>query len=162
LPPLASNHHPPDLCLLSSWDYRRAPPVPGQRFGVLLAWLPSFFGAMFSFLWLRGWMWRFFPQEHSHWWEFFPVASGLPVTLALSFLFNCFCVHFPVNCKEFHLDSRPALRVGGWILGSSQRVSVEQQMTARDRWSPALRVLCDCEPPPCLSGPLFFSPSSNV
>jgi hypothetical protein len=27
---LASNHNPPDLCLLSSQDYRREPPVPGK------------------------------------------------------------------------------------------------------------------------------------
>jgi hypothetical protein len=29
LPRLASNHDPPDLCLLSSWDCRSEPPVPG-------------------------------------------------------------------------------------------------------------------------------------
>jgi hypothetical protein len=28
LPGLASNHYPPDVCLLSSLDYRREPPVP--------------------------------------------------------------------------------------------------------------------------------------
>jgi hypothetical protein len=28
LPGLASNHNPPDLCLLSSWDYRREPLAP--------------------------------------------------------------------------------------------------------------------------------------
>jgi hypothetical protein len=30
LPGLASNHDPPDLCLLSSQDYRREPLVPGH------------------------------------------------------------------------------------------------------------------------------------
>jgi hypothetical protein len=30
LPRLASKHYPPDLCLLSSWDYRRQPPTPGS------------------------------------------------------------------------------------------------------------------------------------
>jgi hypothetical protein len=35
LPGLASNHDPSDLCLLSSWDYRREPLVPsGCRFFV--------------------------------------------------------------------------------------------------------------------------------
>jgi hypothetical protein len=29
LPGLASNYEPPDFCLLSSWDYRHEPPVPG-------------------------------------------------------------------------------------------------------------------------------------
>jgi hypothetical protein len=28
LPKVALNHDPPDLCLLSSWDYRREPLVP--------------------------------------------------------------------------------------------------------------------------------------
>jgi hypothetical protein len=28
---LASNHNPPDFCLLSGWDYRREPPEPGLR-----------------------------------------------------------------------------------------------------------------------------------
>jgi hypothetical protein len=32
LPGLASNHDPPDLCLLSSWDFRQEPPVPGLKF----------------------------------------------------------------------------------------------------------------------------------
>jgi hypothetical protein len=27
---LALNHDPPDLCLLSSWDYRHKPLVPGE------------------------------------------------------------------------------------------------------------------------------------
>jgi hypothetical protein len=31
---LAKNHDPPDLCLLSGWDYRREPPVPGQNFSI--------------------------------------------------------------------------------------------------------------------------------
>jgi hypothetical protein len=30
LPELASNHDPPDLCLLSSWDYGREPLAPGK------------------------------------------------------------------------------------------------------------------------------------
>jgi hypothetical protein len=30
LPRLASNLDPPDLCLLSNWDYRREPPVPAK------------------------------------------------------------------------------------------------------------------------------------
>jgi hypothetical protein len=30
LPRLASNLNPPDLCLLSSWDYRGEPLVPGS------------------------------------------------------------------------------------------------------------------------------------
>jgi hypothetical protein len=29
LPGLALNSDPPDLCLLSSWDYRDEPPAPG-------------------------------------------------------------------------------------------------------------------------------------
>jgi hypothetical protein len=29
LPGLASNHDPPDFCLLSSWDYRCEPLAPG-------------------------------------------------------------------------------------------------------------------------------------
>jgi hypothetical protein len=31
LPGLALNLDPPDLCLLSSWDYRHEPPVPGLK-----------------------------------------------------------------------------------------------------------------------------------
>jgi hypothetical protein len=34
-PWLALNRDPPDLCLLSSWDYRREPPVSGAL-GVFL------------------------------------------------------------------------------------------------------------------------------
>jgi hypothetical protein len=30
-PRLASNLNPPDLCLLSSYDYRREPLIPGHR-----------------------------------------------------------------------------------------------------------------------------------
>jgi hypothetical protein len=30
LPRLALNHNPPDLCLLSSWDYRHEPLVPSS------------------------------------------------------------------------------------------------------------------------------------
>jgi hypothetical protein len=37
LPGLALNHSLPDLCLLSSQDYRREPLVPG-RSSVLIAW----------------------------------------------------------------------------------------------------------------------------
>jgi hypothetical protein len=33
LPGLASNHDPPDLSLLSSWDYRREPQVPSLHSG---------------------------------------------------------------------------------------------------------------------------------
>jgi hypothetical protein len=40
LPGLASNCHPPDLCLQSSWDYRREPP----------AWAAAFFLYIFQFL----------------------------------------------------------------------------------------------------------------
>jgi hypothetical protein len=32
LPTLALNLDPLDLCLLSSWDYRREPPVPSHLF----------------------------------------------------------------------------------------------------------------------------------
>jgi hypothetical protein len=32
LPGLALNLDPPDLCLLSSWDYRREPPAPSSTF----------------------------------------------------------------------------------------------------------------------------------
>jgi hypothetical protein len=32
LPRLALNCDPPDLCLLSSWNYRREPLVPGSNF----------------------------------------------------------------------------------------------------------------------------------
>jgi hypothetical protein len=35
LPRLASNHEPPDLCLLSSWGYRNESPVPGSIFSFL-------------------------------------------------------------------------------------------------------------------------------
>jgi hypothetical protein len=30
LPRLASNHNPPDVCLLSSGDYRHEPPAPAD------------------------------------------------------------------------------------------------------------------------------------
>jgi hypothetical protein len=33
---LASNYHPPDLCLLSSWDYRHEPLTPSL---FLLFWI---------------------------------------------------------------------------------------------------------------------------
>jgi hypothetical protein len=36
LPGLASNHLPPDLCLPSSWDYRRGPLKPGSRKGIFI------------------------------------------------------------------------------------------------------------------------------
>jgi hypothetical protein len=36
LPGLASYCDPPDLCLLSSWDYRSEPPAPGSKFILLL------------------------------------------------------------------------------------------------------------------------------
>jgi hypothetical protein len=32
LPGLVLNHNPPDLCLLSSWDYRCEPQVPDPIF----------------------------------------------------------------------------------------------------------------------------------
>jgi hypothetical protein len=35
LPGLALNRDPPDLCLLSSWDYRREPLVPALCFFIL-------------------------------------------------------------------------------------------------------------------------------
>jgi hypothetical protein len=39
LPRLASNLNPPDLCLLSSWDFRREPPEPGlSSFRHLVEW----------------------------------------------------------------------------------------------------------------------------
>jgi hypothetical protein len=36
LPGLALNHDPPDLCLLSSWDYGREPPAPGNGIPLIL------------------------------------------------------------------------------------------------------------------------------
>jgi hypothetical protein len=40
LPGLALNCNPPDLCLLSSWDYSHEPPAPFQFFcfEVVLLW----------------------------------------------------------------------------------------------------------------------------
>jgi hypothetical protein len=32
LPRVALNRDPPDLCLLSSWDYRHEPPAPSTCF----------------------------------------------------------------------------------------------------------------------------------
>jgi hypothetical protein len=40
LPELASNHDSPDLCLLSSWDYRREARMPG--FTLILYLLSSY------------------------------------------------------------------------------------------------------------------------
>jgi hypothetical protein len=42
LPGLASNHSPPDLCLLSSWDYRGEPLVPGLEISFLTG-IPNLF-----------------------------------------------------------------------------------------------------------------------
>jgi hypothetical protein len=43
LPRLALNRDPPDLCLLSSWDYRREPPAPGMTLNFVLVFLNAIF-----------------------------------------------------------------------------------------------------------------------
>jgi hypothetical protein len=58
---LASNHHPPDLCLLSSWDYRHEPLAPSSTnfsiksqigfVGLINFCHIFFFSFSFSFVW---------------------------------------------------------------------------------------------------------------
>jgi hypothetical protein len=45
-PGLASNHNPPDLCLLNSQDYRYEPPVQDQNKSFKFDYLRYFFPAM--------------------------------------------------------------------------------------------------------------------